>query len=540
MAKRKKDQKVFCNRCSDLYEKTVAFFTLWILLLLPLIIDDFYFNILETKYRFFWVSVIAMLTVLAAMTAWFCYQDFELFNGRNTKRILNYFKPTELFRHCNAPDIAMMAFLLIAVISTLQSDYLYEAFWGNEGRYTGLFLLLLYGVLFFAVTKLMKFKKWYMDAFLVVVILVCLFGITDYFQMDILHFKVRLKEGQRTIFTSTIGNVNTYASFVGLGLGAVMTLYAVEKKRIKVIIYYIGTLIAMTALFMGLSDNAYLALLALYGFLPLYLFRTKTGARRYAVLVASLFTVIKILTIVNRVWADKVIGLDSLFLILADMKLLSAIIVVLWCIVAALYYVSYNKPYLNDNCSSWLVRGWIFVIIISIATIIFMIWDANWGGHVQRYGALERYLILDDEWGTHRGYIWRIAVENYMKFPLIHKLFGYGPDTFVILTIKNNYQEMMRLYRETFDSAHNEYLQYFVTMGVFGLTAYVGLLITSAVRMVKVALDKPEVMAAFFACVAYATQAFVNISVPIVAPVMWLLLMAGLSGCRDVADKSKG
>ena len=539
MAKRKKDQKVFCNRCSDLYEKTVAFFTLWILLLLPLIIDDFYFNILETKYRFFWVSVIAMLTVLAAMTAWFCYQDFELFNGRNTKRILNYFKPTELFRHCNAPDIAMMAFLLIAVISTLQSDYLYEAFWGNEGRYTGLFLLLLYGVLFFSVTKLMKFKKWHMDAFLVVVMLVCLFGITDYFQMDILHFKVRLKEGQRTIFTSTIGNVNTYASFVGLGLGAVMTLYAVEKKRIKVIIYYIGTLIAMTALFMGLSDNAYLALLALYGFLPLYLFRTKTGVRRYAVLVASLFTVIKILTIVNRVWADKVIGLDSLFLILADMKLLSAIIVVLWCIVAALYYVSYNKPYLNDNCSSWLVRGWLFVIIISIAIIIFMIWDANWGGHVQRYGALERYLILDDEWGTHRGYIWRIAVENYMKFPLIHKLFGYGPDTFVILTIKNNYQEMMRLYRETFDSAHNEYLQYFVTMGVFGLTAYVGLLITSAVRMVKGALDKPEVMAAFFACVAYATQAFVNISVPIVAPVMWLLLMAGLSGCRDVADKSK-
>lgn len=539
MAKRKNNQKVFCDRCSDLYAKVVGFFTLWILLLLPLIFSDYYFNILETKYLFFWVSVLTMLAVLICMTVWFWYQDYELFDGRNTKRILDYFKPAELFRHCDAPDIAMMAFLLIAIVSTLQSDYLYEAFWGNEGRYTGLFLLLLYGVMYFSITKLMKFKKWYMDAFFVVVMLVCIFGITDYFRMDILNFKVRLKEGQWTIFTSTIGNVNTYASFVGLGLGVAMTLYAVEKNPLRTIIYYIGTIIAMTALFMGLSDNAYLALLALYGFMPLYLFRKKSGVRRYVVLVATLFTIVKILTIINRVWADKVIGLDSLFLILADMKLLTGIIVALWCAVAGLYFAAYNKKELNDFCSPWLVRGWLIVIAVVIATVIFMIWDVNVGGHVQRYGALERYLVLDDEWGTHRGYIWRIAVENYMKFPLIHKLFGYGPDTFKIITFNNNYKEMVTLYGETFDSAHNEYLQYFITLGIFGLTAYVGLLITSAHRMLKKALDKPEVMAAFFACVAYAAQAFVNISVPIVAPVMWLLLMAGLSGCRDVSGKLK-
>ena len=538
MAKRKNNEKAFCNRCSDLYAKVVSFFTLWILLLLPMVITDFYFNILETKYMFFWVSVIAMLAVLILMTAWLVYQDFELFDGKNTKRILSYLKPTELFRHCNVPDIAMMAFLLIAIISTLQSDYLYESFWGNEGRYTGLFLLLLYGVMFFAITKLMRVKRWYIDAFLSVVMLVCLFGITDYFKMDLLHFRERLKPAQWVIFTSTIGNVNTYASFVGLGLGAVMTMFAVEKKRIKVVAYYIGTIIAMAALFMGLSDNAYLALMALYGFLPLYLFRSKTGIRRYAVLLATLFTVVKALTVINRIWAGKVVGLDSLFLILADMKLLMVVIAVLWFVVAALYYASYNNKTSNDNCSPWAVRAWIMVIVAVIAAVIFMIWDANWGGHVERYGALERYLILDDEWGTHRGYIWRIAMENYNKFPVMHKLFGYGPDTFGILTFENNYREMTSLYGESFDSAHNEYLQYFVTLGALGAAAYLGLLVTSAARILKNALDKPEVMAAFFACVAYGAQAFVNISVPIVAPVMWLLLMMGLAGCRKTPVES--
>lgn len=129
-------------------------------------------------------------------------------------------------------------------------------------------------------------------------------------------------------------------------------------------------------------------------------------------------------------------------------------------------------------------------------------------------------------------------MENYNKFPVMHKLFGYGPDTFGILTFENNYREMTSLYGESFDSAHNEYLQYFVTLGALGAAAYLGLLVTSAARILKNALDKPEVMAAFFACVAYGAQAFVNISVPIVAPVMWLLLMMGLAGCRKTPVES--
>ena len=58
---------------------------------------------------------------------------------------------------------------------------------------------------------------------------------------------------------------------------------------------------------------------------------------------------------------------------------------------------------------------------------------------------------------------------------LIQKIFGYGPDTFGIVTKANNYPEMFDRYYETFDSAHNEYLQYLVTIGPFGLLAYLGI-----------------------------------------------------------------
>lgn len=51
-------------------------------------------------------------------------------------------------------DTALLVFLLIAGISTIRSDYVYESFWGNEGRFSGLVLLSLYGAAYFCVTRL--------------------------------------------------------------------------------------------------------------------------------------------------------------------------------------------------------------------------------------------------------------------------------------------------------------------------------------------------------------------------------------------------
>ena len=50
--------------------------------------------------------------------------------------------------------------------------------------------------------------------------------------------------------------------------------------------------------------------------------------------------------------------------------------------------------------------------------------------------------------------------------------------------------------------------------------------------MVRRGSGNPYVMAALFAMLCYGAQAFVNINLPIVTPVMWTLMMVGLSGCK--------
>ena len=65
-----------------------------------------------------------------------------------------------------------------------------------------------------------------------------------------------------------------------------------------------------------------------------------------------------------------------------------------------------------------------------------------------------------------------------------------------------------------------------------GLAAYLTLLLSSCVRMAKRASENPCVIAVLFAVLCYGAQAFVNINLPIAAPVMWTLLMLGAAGCR--------
>lgn len=49
------------------------------------------------------------------------------------------------------------------------------------------------------------------------------------------------------------------------------------------------------------------------------------------------------------------------------------------------------------------------------------------------------YLVINDDWEREED-IWRIGMESYSKFPEIHKIFGYGPDTFGIITVNNYYE----------------------------------------------------------------------------------------------------
>lgn len=542
--KRVKSSDDFAETCASIISGAITVFIVLLVTVFPLIYHDSYFDILETKYQCYYVCVIGMLAVCLVLAMIMTVIDAKEFQGIHVKKIMGSLAPKNWKRTFSLADAGVMVFWLVALISTLQSDYLFESFWGNEGRYTGLFLLTLYVAAYFLISRCWRLRCWCLDLFLLSGMVMCIIGITDYFQLDILDFRGMIKPEQSTIFTSTIGNINTYTAYVGLIMGFSAGMFAVEKRLWKQIWYYVCMVVAFYAIIMGCSDNAYLAIAALFGLIPFIMFKTREGVKRYLIMLATFFTIIWAIDLINVKFADMVIGLDSLFRVMVNFGGLIFLVIVLWALVLA--FVIYERKgaamagkggsgMQEDKEKTWgilLVRAWGIVVLLGIVGLLFMIYDANAGGNASRYGSLGSYLVFDDSWGTNRGYIWKQAMRLYGEFPVLHKLFGYGPDTFGILTVREIHFDMVNKTGQVFDSAHNEYLQYLITIGPIGLIAYLVFLVSSFRAMLKTRQKNIYLTGMLVALVCYAFQALVNINLPMATPIMWLMLSVGMAGVR--------
>lgn len=555
-------QDSFSMTCSSIVSGVISFFMLVLVTVFPLIYDKSYVNILETKYKCFYMSILAMIVVLLVLSIVMLVVDLNEFGGQHAKMLFSALAPKNWKTTFHVADAAVLIFWCVCLISTLQSEYLFEAFWGNEGRFTGLFLITLYVAAYFIISRFWKLKGWVVQAFLIAGLVVCYIGITDYFQLDILHFRGKIKPSQSTMFTSTIGNINTFTAYVALVMGAATALFTTSKGLLKSIWYYLCMVVAFFAIIMGCSDNAYLAIGALFAFLPFVLFKSKDGVVRYLVVLATFATVIQCIDYINQKFAEMVIGLDSLFKVLVNFGGLEFVVIALWAVTAGVWFacrlISVGGKKLEDlgnvktsagldderkggnsgDLGNLLVYIWLGIVIAGALAVCFALYDANALGNSSRYGGLGKYLVFNDQWGTNRGYIWRKSIELYRDFPVIHKLFGYGPDTFGILTTRYIMPEMNAVTGQTFDSAHNEYLQFLVTIGPFGLVAYVVFLAGSVWQMAKGWLKNPYVIGCMMAVLCYAFQALVNLNLPIATPLMWLLLAAGVGAARSIAQKA--
>lgn len=523
----------FAEACSSIINGVISFFIVLLVFVFPIIYHNSYIDILVFKYQFYWGSVVAMLSLCLILSLIMLVIDYKKYKGEHTKIFFTRLSPKNWRKTFRAADCWAIIFWIILVISTFQSDYFYESFWGNEGRYSGLFLMTLYVASYLMISRFWKAKEWVLDVFLVSGMMVCFVGITDYFRMDVLNLHKYIAYEEWDIFTSTIGNINMYTGYVALILGASAAWFAIAKSRIRVIWCYLCMVVSFFAIILGRSDNAYLALTALFGFLPFLLFRSKTGVKRYLLMLATFGTVVLCIIQMNQAYGDTVIGLDSLFQTLAEFNGFLYVVAGLWAIYAAVYILIKKIRNKNDEVGPVVMYGWAGLLILSVLVLGFLLFDANVAGNAARYGSLGNYLVFNDSWGTGRGYIWRKSMELYKEFTPMHKLFGHGPDTFGILTVTKIGDEMP----QRFENAHNEYLQYFMTIGLTGLIAYVVFLGSAIYCMCKNVKTKPYIIGCCFAVICYMTQAVVNISVVIVTPMMWLLLSVGMASGKKRCDE---
>ena len=106
--------------------------------------------------------MLAVLIIAFIIFVFHVIQDFRYEDGKNVKVMFRSFSIKKMPLSHSFASI----FLIVCIISTLQSQYLYESFWGNEGRYTGLFLLAIYVITFLFISRFLKLKKRYLNLWL--------------------------------------------------------------------------------------------------------------------------------------------------------------------------------------------------------------------------------------------------------------------------------------------------------------------------------------------------------------------------------------
>ena len=89
------------------------------------------------------------------------------------------------------------------------------------------------------------------------------------------------------------------------------------------------------------------------------------------------------------------------------------------------------------------------------------------------------------------------------------KLFGTGPDTFHY-AFSPYFTELMKYGDSSTNAAHNEYLNYLITIGAFGLIAYLSVVGGTIAGAIKKSFSNPLSIVCVSAVICYSVQVVVK------------------------------
>ncbi len=146
---------------------------------------------------------------------------------------------------------------------------------------------------------------------------------------------------------------------------------------------------------------------------------------------------------------------------------------------------------------------------------------------------INKDIDISDRYGSSRIFIWKMAMRAFLDKPLL----GEGPDT-LKSRLMEDYNEKYMGYAKCgdyFEKSHNEILEYAVSGGIFTAISFCILIICIIFGVLKnIKNDKFKVL--FLMIISYISQSMFNISVIMVAPIVWILLGVCVRAYKEGVD----
>ena len=495
----------------------------------PLFLSEQYAHARLDKY-FFYVIATVIFVISTGLCMLFSYKD-EVRAGNKAA----------LLTPLSVTDICMLCFLGFAVISTLMTEHPNEALLGPNpftsaaihSRNNGLLLLFLYTMMYFTITRNYVKKDYVFIIFLVTSSIIALLTVLNFFYIDPFGLLDGYDAATIDDFGSTLGNKNIIAAFMCIFLPAAVMLFVIAESKALRIVAGVSILFAYSGLLCADSTSDILGLLVILPVTAIFCARSFTYLKRYLLALTILFISGKVLWVFALLIGDHNKGFEFMQHFLIYNKLMFLPIAVC-CLLYLLIMVFEKKLEARYPAKALTITFSVLFLIGIIAALAAFIYF-SFIDRKTDIGSFKKLLRFDDYWGTHRGFMWRVGLEEFGKFKPMQILFGTGPDT-AYYVFQPHFNELSSRFGDSStDCAHNEFINYLLTQGVLGLAAYLGVMGSVIVRSIKTAKNDPTALIFICPVICYLAQSVVNLYNPIVTPFLFIFLSLAEATNRNTA-----
>ena len=432
--------------------------------------------------------------------------------GLNTERFLIPLSVT---------DIAFFCFYGFAATSAIFSPHSSDTFMAYVGRNNGMLLLTAYLVAYLIITRMYVYKDYVIAVYLIFSCIIAGLTVINFFYLDPLGLLKGYGEKVAVDFGSTIGNKNTIASYMSLFTPVAIMTMVVNNKRYMRIIAGVALIFAYAGVLSSNSSSVILGLMVGIPVMAIFASRKYEYLTRFMLAMAVMFAGGKALRLFSYIMDGHSKGFEFMqhFLIYDKLTYIPiALFLALYVIMLLLRKKSDKYP---ANAITAILITLLAAGVLGVigAMIYFTSYDTE-----TKLGSFEKLLRFNDKWGTHRGFMWIRSIDEYGKFDIFKKLFGYGPDM-LYYVLQPYFTELASRFGDgSTDCAHNEFINYLITQGALGLLSYLTIIGSSVTRGIKKAAANPMTLTFAAAIICYAVQSTVNLYQPITTPIFFIFI----------------
>lgn len=407
---------------------------------------------------------------------------------------------------------AVLVYLLATCLSALASPY--EGTFMGLARNEGVLTVFFYCLTFFCGVGI-SFKRRHILPLALATVGFSLIGILQICNLNPLglypdvYYYYAAMDVYTAPFIGTIGNAGIAGAFLSVVIPLFFTWFITGKKRYD-----------------------YLILIPLASAFFLLMFSDISGAK-IGVAAAIVLCIVFMLTDKNRICRTLTAVAALIFGAAVSHYLVpiynhpdfsfsfreDGMLIALLSLAALLSLGGWLLRKVNFSVNAKLLRAVMLITLVLVVTIgIIYIYNSDaQNGFIYELNQV-MHGNLQDEFGSNRIRIWKRCIEMFKEYPLL----GSGPDTGVMrfnIIFERFSPIWQRTLRTGVDTAHNEYLNLLVTVGIIGLVPFV-----VAIAAVLFKKKKPLREVCAIAVLGYVVQAFFLFSISITAPYFWLFL----------------